>query len=391
MIDPLVDIAAELGYPALKVVVGKGHGPAGTSGAEAPDRLPRLRPDAVGNMDLAVASLPGLDDVLEFLGRRGLDLKLKANDASLRSQLVRLIQRAAVFDELMDACRPDAVFLAVFDDPMQMAAVHAFRRRGITVVDLQHGKQGADHIVNLPWVGLPPDGSNLLPSHFWVWTASNAEWIRQAMGSATSAHQAVVGGNPWLAYGVLNGPLIAAEHAAFFDAWLGFRKRILVTLQPLRWPLNDALLDAMRRAPCDWVWWIRLHRKQIDRMAELSETLASTGARFEIAESTRLPLYALLAHADWHATAYSTVAFEAEAFRCPTVLFHGMSSSVLPDEIAEGRFALALEADRLLEILSEDGKEFLLGTGAVLEADWDKAKSAMIALAEVNAPLNAPV
>jgi hypothetical protein len=177
----------------------------------------------------------------------------------------------------------------------------------------------------------------------------------------TKKHRPVVGGNVWLAewkqglHGGDDAARALAERSS--DA----SRRLIVCLQPIADPVPPALREAMEKSPGDWVWWIRLHRKQLAQREEIRRLIAATGARFEIDEPTALPLYPLIMASDCHLTGWSTVAFEAEAYGVPTVLFHPMAASIFESEIAEGRFLLARNGDGVLAAVAaaRAGRKYL--------------------------------
>lgn len=352
MIDPIYRLAEKKARRTLKLRV--------TRGATAPNEHLAVAAQAVGpdehaDLDLKMPALPEVDRVLEWVTARG--ISPAPNSTSFRSLIKRTLHREIVFGALLDACRPKMVFLGVFDDPMQMAAVLACRRRGILVIDIQHGKQGRDHNLCTPWEKAPARGSELLPDRFWVWGEPTARQVSAGLGMLAKRHRPVVGGNVWLAewkQGMHGGDGAAralAERSA--DA----ARRLVVCLQPIADPVPPALREAMEKSPADWVWWVRLHRKQRAQRQQISRLIAATGARFELDEPTALPLYPLIMASDCHLTGWSTVAFEAEAYGVPTVLFHPTAASIFESEIEEGRFLFAQDGDGVLSavVAAADG------------------------------------
>ena len=65
-----------------------------------------------------------------------------------------------------------------------------------------------------------------------------------------------------------------------------------------------------------------------------------------------MPLYPLIMASDCHLTGWSTVAFEAEAYGVPTVLFHPLAESIFESEIAEGRFYFARDGQGVLAAIA---------------------------------------
>jgi hypothetical protein len=347
MIDPIYRLAVKRGYIAAKLRV---HRSASAPSAQLAVAAPAFGPDEGMDLDLKMPSLPELDRMLDWIASTGAALDLKSS--VLRSLIKRILHREIVFGALLDHCRPRAVFLGVFDDPMQMAAVLACRRRGVLVIDVQHGKQGSDHLLCTTWENIPPSGSELLPDRFWVWGEATARRVSAALGPAAETHRPMIGGNVWLAEwqrGVHGGVDAARSFAArSADA----SRRLLVCLQPIADPVPPPLRDAMAASPADWVWWVRLHRKQATQRDEIAALVAATGARFELGEPTALPLYPLIMASDCHLTGWSTVAFEAEAYGVPTVLFHPQAESIFESEIAEGRFYFARDGESVLAAIA---------------------------------------
>lgn len=346
MVDPLYRLAEGAGYRVAKVRIDRGVAPPFDRLAVAAQAF---NPNSSPDLDLKVPALAGVDEVLGELARRG--LTFEGGSAIIRSTIKRTLHREIAFGALLDRCKPRAVVLGVFDDPVQMSAILACGRRNIRSIDVQHGKQGLDHLLCIKWQNIPMTGSDLLPDRFWTWGEPTARRVNAALAPATKVHRAIVGGNAWLAEwrSGAHGRLDTARHFAsrFADA----ARRLLVCLQPISDPVPPTLREAMARAPNDWVWWVRLHRKQRHLRDDIVRILETTGARFEIDEPTALPLYPLLMQSDFQLTGWSTVAFEAEAFDVPTVLFHPFGETVFAEEIGEGRFVFAANGDSLIQAI----------------------------------------
>jgi hypothetical protein len=381
MIDPILRLARTSGYSTLKLRIARG-----VAASDKPLSVPApvIRPDDDADLDLAVPALSEVDRLLEWVVDRRAGTTLTSS--AVRSLIKRTIHREIVFGALLDSVKPRALFLGVFDDPMQMAAVLACRRRGILVVDIQHGKQGRDHVLCTRWENMPADGSELLPDRFWVWGEATERQVAAALGSGVSRHRPVVGGNVWLSEwkrGLHGGSdavqALAARHARS-------ARRLLVCLQPIADPVPPALRDALAASPKDWIWWVRLHRKQASQGDGIKEMLAATGARFEIDEPSAVPLYPLILASDCHLTGWSTVAFEAEAYGVPTVLFHPMAESIFASEIAEGRFRYARDGAGLLVAVEEAGASGRPDVPSYIVADLDVAAQRLAELLDAARP-----
>jgi hypothetical protein len=207
-----------------------------------------------------------------------------------------------------------------------MAFTLACRAAGVPVVDVQHGLQGDHHIAYGRWVKVPQTGYSLLPNWFWCWSEGDAEAVRTWAAVTGEAHRAIGGGNPWLeewTYGdpKLVGPSDTAVQS--IKKRLGASQRhLLVTLQ---WGLSEAetakLISAMRLAPSDWTWWVRVHPYALAEREKIRSALRDGGVTAcEIDLATDLPLHGLLRHMDVHLTHSSSTVIEARFFAVPSVV-----------------------------------------------------------------------
>lgn len=269
------------------------------------------------------------------------------------SALRRLDSLARLFGVLLDRTRPRLAMCGVFYTPEAMALAHACRRRGIPLVDIQHGKQGRFHGLYGHWSALPPEGYSLLPDIFWNWGQESAEIIRESLPAEARRPVPVVGGNCWLGAWKRQPALPCLPGTeALLHRMAGAAKTILLSLQPIPKPIPRHVLTAMKQAPADWLWLVRLHPHHRAKAPEIEAQLTAEGiAVFDVAEASAAPLYPLLSRVDAQITCWSSVAYEALAFDKPAVLVHPMAKTLYNGYIEEGYFAYADTADALLERL----------------------------------------
>jgi len=351
VIDPFLGLCRDVGVKAEKCVILKNSVASDLKRNMALPAGFSLNPDSVGKSYRIIRNLPGLNELTNYLEHRNISSLIKLDNTAICSGIKRLIDRSIVYEALFEATAPRMVMVSVLDDLLSIAAILACKRKGITVTDVQHGKQGKDHILCVDWKNIPKKGAVLLPDFFWVWGDQTKKRMEQSLGDGTLNHRPMIGGNLWLSDNVHREPEKAERRTNFISTGKKYKKRLLVALQPIAEPLNNVLLEAMANAPKDWIWWVRLHRKMRNREQEISELLVKTGANFDVGLATELSLYSLLREADHNLTAWSTVAFEAEAFGCPTTLFHPTALDLLSDEIAEKRFNYADTGSKLLSLL----------------------------------------
>jgi hypothetical protein len=235
----------------------------------------------------------------------------------------------------------------------QQAFCLACREVGITSVEIQHGVQGEFHPGYGSWFAVPATGYETRPRLFWSWDERSAAAIRKWSAQAPMAHGAIVGGNPWLEWWMrgatdeirrTEAAIAAHRHEA------GGRHHILVTLDAKGQTVPAILADAIRLAPADWRWWLRLHPvDQEERGAQARQALAALGLRLELLDwATAYPLPALLRQMDCHVTmGLSTVVSEAAALGVRSVACDSGAADLYPVEFAQGTLRIAGTAEEL--------------------------------------------
>lgn len=288
--------------------------------------------------------------------------------SQLAADLGKIFYFARIFEKLLRALGPKALILSVYYHPVGMAWMLACRWAGVTSVDLQHGRLGPHHGFYTDLIAAPAGGYELMPDRIWCWGPRTVDDIARALNPACTRHRGFVGGNAWLhkwRYG---------DAAAFTPPTLDALTKqlrgarvILVSLQPLDTPIPPALLDAMRKAPPDWFWLLRLHPLRRHTAPEIAALLTRAGvARFETDCATAFPLFTLLRLAEHHVTAFSSVAVEAAAFDLRTSLTAAEGEAIFAPEIARGICRYTPTADALLAHIGE----VLSGERAALDSDF---------------------
>jgi hypothetical protein len=220
-----------------------------------------------------------------------------------------LAEYAAGIGELIDACGVTAIFTIPYASLLGTALCAAGRKRGVPVLDVQHGLIGAPN----PYYQLGvANGFNTLPSHIWLWDDEGV--AKPQMGGAGASF---VGGNPYYA-------LVGAERRSRPE-WAiskeGGRNDVLVTLSNAAVPLW--LPGLIGEAPASWRWWVRLHPAAFNRaggVADGAELLAPF-SNVELERASRLPLPILIEIADIHVTEGSSSALEARAAGLATLFY----------------------------------------------------------------------
>lgn len=271
--------------------------------------------------------------------------------SSLQSRYALALQQFAGWLETGNrllAGRPcvKVIYLPSWYFPDMMGLTAAARQRGISVVEVQHGKQGRYQAMYSGWTRIPegPIGYLAMPDQFWCWGEPSRRHIL-ATSPSRVVHVPFVGGFPWLDYYRQN---IAPATRAGDIGSQKFHRRVLVTTQP-RVAVNpepvpnfivDFLRDmSMRNQAHDIHFTFRCHPNDKAGPDYVRERLADIPpARYSI-DPGDANLYDQLLAATHHITAFSSCCYEATAFGVPTLLFGDAARSIYADEISSGEFA----------------------------------------------------
>lgn len=330
-------------------------------------RLPWHRPTYAANLvesrgflralrRRAPAELPGLDEVVTFLVRHGVDAgSLRRSRLERRGELVNAT--AASFEHLLKQVQPTLAFVVSYYAGLGPAFVLACRRLGILSIDLQRAPHGgALHAYR--WPAAPPRGYSTLPAVFWSWTLEDSARVEDwTAGLDGPWHGAIHGGHTQLTpYLDDQDPATRAWDARFAAIGSGarFEREILVALQPIHghraaW---DALCSQIEAAPRSWRWWIRRHpASRPDQDAESARLLALPLRNVIHDEASALPLPALLRHMSALVSLASGAAVEASMFGVPAFFLADAARPAFADLLARGDAAV-IDAARVNDTIA---------------------------------------
>jgi hypothetical protein len=229
---------------------------------------------------------------------------------------------------------------------------HAFclacRELDIRSVDLQHGVQGELHPTYGSWERVPAEGYEVKPTVHWCWDEASAEAINRWADRGSGIHRAIAAGDPWREAWLDGGqPFVRA-----FDAELSRWKRkssaelhVLVTLDTIGDIIPPFVLDAFRRSPRSWCYWLRLHPVNQRVRRPLAAAVLARGefAAMDLDAVAQWPLHAILRQVDAHLTiSWSSVILEAEAFGVPSIACDTWAGEVYRTQVERGTLRVAL-------------------------------------------------
>jgi hypothetical protein len=266
--------------------------------------------------------LPGLDQVLKRLGT--VVPSVAPTLTSIRRHFSLVLDFSRYFENVLERVRPRICFLVAYYWLVGYGLVLACKRKAIPSVDIQHGVQGTMHVAYGGWAKVPPQGYELLPTHFWCWSRDEGEAIQKWSEATNGRHQAVVGGNLFLNLWKVNGISAVREcnNRVLERAMvMGIDKQVLVTLQPGWRPkkLLQTLMSAITSTTGNLQWWLRLHPSMLQKRKEVQDMFGHF-PNVDINMATDMPLYALLRYMTVHVTHSSSAVLEAHEFGIKSVV-----------------------------------------------------------------------
>ena len=293
----------------------------------------------------------GFERVIELVQEAGINT-LPLQERAVREQATQVHLLSRWFGRLLDRTQPRVALLVDWNVPA-FAFNLACARRGIPSIEIQHGVMSAEHWAYSGWERIPTEGYQEIPKIFWCWREEDARVVSR-WSSATTRHEAVVGGHLWAREWRL-GNIGAPAFGAALDQASGFEsggRDILVTLQRgLTSPRDLApMVDAVSRAPSDWRWWIRCHPLMTIEEVDSALALFPESVRATSEVATSVPLFPLLQRMDVHVTHSSAVVLEAAELGVP---------SVVTGAGFEGLFRGTTEGSALPVLFAEDGPGLL--------------------------------
>ncbi|CAM4240041.1 hypothetical protein [Gillisia hiemivivida] len=211
--------------------------------------------------------------------------------------------------------------------------------------DIQHGGQGNLHFAYANYNVVPLKGYKLLPKYFWVWNRASGDeienWTRKQ-----NYHKVFHGGNPWIDYCIKNlSPEVSSG-----------KKIILYTLQPIGEKLIDEyIIEAIKKTPRNYVWWLRLHPRQLGEKSKLEQVLFKEGINclVNIEDATKLPLPGILNETSVHLSKFSGSILEAFMMSKKSIILSSIGVETYPEVVDSeyGIVYLGTNSDVLLELI----------------------------------------
>lgn len=191
--DPLMDKLGALGFTSLHMEpLHQYHTPRHNPGIFIQPYLDWLRISSAMQVRTEI-DFNGLQGFSEFLIHLEKVWEITLSRAVLLRSTQYLKIMAGWFDKIIKRTQPSIGFVVCYYGIEGMAFNLSCRRNGIPSVDIQHGVQGDFHRAYGQWNRVPPNGYELLPSIFWVWSETEARAIEKWNPKVSYFHQSFIG------------------------------------------------------------------------------------------------------------------------------------------------------------------------------------------------------
>lgn len=295
--------------------------------------------------------------------------RFRAENIHCLSNLVQL---------MFQKIQPNVVFLSKTFNVNAMSVIHACKKLNIPCVDVQHGIQGIHSLTYTHWHCPPPEGYQLLPKFYWVWSHRNVQKIVSTRPNGTVYPKPVIGGNLWISRWMTR-PVgsMDPEHEQFLQLLKNYRRVVLVTLNWVKNSIPPELIQAVKDSPQDWFWMMRGHPMHKEKGIIQSLLDDNRIQNADTKKSSEYPLYLLLENCHHHVTCWSSVACEAMQFKVWTTLCHPIGKNLFNREIEEGLLLYASTSEEILNSIENHSVPMTIQPDPpYFETDLDTARKA---------------
>jgi hypothetical protein len=238
---------------------------------------------------------------------------------------------------------PKLIFLSCYYSNNHFGLIAAAKVNNLPTVEVQHGKQGRDHVMYSSWI-LKFNQPLLVPDYFLIWGRKSKKQIQNSCSSGfLDKHKPIVIGNMWASMkSKFPQKYVSKRDIKFVESIQKFKYKVLVSLQPKEDYFPNFLVELINLLSVDFSVLIRFH-PSMKVPKNFMDKFRKTKCFIEYKESTKCDLHFLLSKINFHLTAYSSVCYEALIYNVPTLIFS-----------KEGQYLYAEEIEKKIFYYSED-------------------------------------
>ena len=235
-----------------------------------------------------------------------------------------------LFSNYLNSTKYSFVVTCCYYDSIQMGLISAAHSKNIITFDIQHGKQGPDHLMycNLPnYINYALDS---IPDYFLTWGNTFTENILRNAPSR-NYHKPITVGNLWVDYAYkyykseVNHELIKNN------------KKVLVSLQDevtYDFVIPEFIEEIIQESPS--LQWIFKPHPNYPNTYNFIKDFVGKYSNCDIFDDLMLPsIYSFLHLCDFHISSYSTVVHESIYFGIPSGVWSKRGFSSFRYEIQE--------------------------------------------------------
>ena len=240
---------------------------------------------------------------------------------------------AELYSRLIEKYRPSAILLVCYYDEQKFGLIHAARRFGVPIVDIQHGSQGQNHIMYHHWNEHVVDGFSTLPSVFWCWSNYWSTRLKKSLDHLSTGFTVTSAGHFW--FDKLSEITLPRMHYAKLSIPEG-RPIALFAVQPANFEDTVRFLREAMDADPERFWMIRLHPRMVADLRRFLEELEGYEEQYDIVDATRMQLSEAVALVEVVVSFWSTVLLDALYMGKPAVVVHPNGEITFRDLIEQG-------------------------------------------------------
>ena len=273
----------------------------------------------------------------------------KISDIVWESSFIKQLSKR--FEGILDHAKPKKVILTHYLGYIAAGLTVAAKRKGLEVVDIQHGVQGKYHPA-YNYRNFPTSGYNTTPNKYMVWEKNDLDNL-SLWSEAKSKIDAELIGNGTEYIFKNNHKLINFFNDRFIKIFKKYLKTKFVVVT-LCWAyyIPDVILKTIQESDNNVFFLIRFHPSttQDERDEVLIKLSSLSNKNFEVEHSTDLPLYTLFLNANVHLAIVSTAILEGLKFGIKTIAIGTRAKAYYGDVNNEN---LLKFLDRSSDIVSE--------------------------------------
>ncbi len=273
--------------------------------------------------------------------------------SSVIAHTLLLIDLANWFEDKLKVICPSIIILGPWYGDAQMALTMASKRLRIPVVDVQHGMSAGTgfHIAYSDWTNIPPQGYEVMPNYFWVYSQSDCEAIKSW---GKNREKTILGGRPmdlvWR--NPVGGSLVHFFQKRYSRLWdSNGRPVILFGLSGRGVEYPEWLIEFIN-SDTKYIWLIRSHPNVDAYQSDFQSRLVLKGNIFW-KEVASFPLEILLQNVDVHLTMISSIILDAALWGCRSVAIHSDVRELYAQQIKDKTLLYVDSPESLSKALDE--------------------------------------